>query len=89
MRTLTPFRRATAHSRADTASPDDPNEIGFTKGEILEVRPRLVPLTTLGRSLTQKVVVVQILDNSGKWWQARRIGDGTTGLAPSNYLQAL
>lgn len=39
----------------DTASPDDPNEISFAKGEILD-----------------------IVDKTGKWWQAKRT-DGTTG----------
>jgi hypothetical protein len=39
----------------DNAQPDDPNELSFKKGEMLE-----------------------ILDKSGKWWEARR-GDGTEG----------
>jgi hypothetical protein len=39
----------------DQASPDDPNEISFVKGEILD-----------------------ILDKSGKWWQARK-SDGAVG----------
>jgi len=50
---------------AYTASPDDPNEVSFTKGEILD-----------------------IMDNNGKWWQARK-SDGTAGIAPSNYLQII
>ncbi|KAN0135231.1 hypothetical protein V8E53_007122 [Lactarius tabidus] len=50
---------------AYTASRDDPNEISFHKGEILD-----------------------IIDNSGKWWQARK-EDGTLGIAPSNYLQII
>lgn len=41
-----------------TASPDDPNEISFVKGEILD-----------------------ILDNSGKWYSARK-QDGTQGIVP-------
>lgn len=48
-----------------TASPDDANEVGFVKGEILD-----------------------ILDNSGKWFTARK-QDGTQGIVPSNYLQML
>ncbi|CAE6442625.1 hypothetical protein ACGC1H_007562 [Rhizoctonia solani] len=50
---------------AYTASPDDPAEISFVKGEILD-----------------------IVDNNGKWWQARK-EDGTTGIVPSNYLQLI
>lgn len=45
---------------SDNASPDDPNEISFSKGEILS-----------------------IVDNSGKWWQAKK-DDGTKGIIPSN-----
>ena len=41
--------------RVDNASPDDPNELSFSKGEFLD-----------------------IVDNSGKWWQAKK-ADGTTG----------
>jgi hypothetical protein len=44
---------------ADTADPDDPNEISLSKGEILD-----------------------IIDNSGKWWQARK-EDGTSGSTES------
>ncbi|KAF8518602.1 hypothetical protein JB92DRAFT_3082402 [Gautieria morchelliformis] len=46
---------------AYSASADDPNEISFSKGEILD-----------------------IVDKTGKWWQAKR-SDGTTG----NYLQVI
>jgi hypothetical protein len=48
-----------------TSNPDDPNEISFTKGDIMEV-----------------------LDNKGKWWQVKK-SDGSSGIAPSNYLQLL
>jgi len=48
-----------------TASTEDPTELSFVKGEMLD-----------------------ILDKHGKWWQARK-SDGTTGIAPSNYLQII
>ncbi|KDN42979.1 hypothetical protein K437DRAFT_287324 [Tilletiaria anomala UBC 951] len=50
---------------AYSANADDPAEISFAKGDILD-----------------------IVDNSGKWWQARK-PDGTTGIVPSNYMQLL
>jgi len=48
-----------------TASVDDPNELSFTKGDVLE-----------------------IVDNQGKWWQARK-ADGSIGIVPSNYMKLL
>jgi SH3 domain len=52
----------------DTASPDDPNEISFSKGEVMD-----------------------IIDKTGKWWQARK-DDGSVGsmyslLAPSHLTE--
>lgn len=48
-----------------TASVDDPNELSFAKGELME-----------------------IVDNQGKWWQARK-ADGSIGIVPSNYMKLL
>jgi SHO1 osmosensor len=50
---------------AYTASVDDPNELSFGKGDVLE-----------------------IVDNQGKWWQAKK-ADGSIGIVPSNYLKLL
>jgi len=50
---------------AYTASVDDPNELSFAKGEVME-----------------------IVDNQGKWWQARK-ADGSIGIVPSNYMKLL
>ncbi|KAJ7837390.1 hypothetical protein B0H14DRAFT_3087263 [Mycena olivaceomarginata] len=50
---------------AYSASAEDPNEISFSKGEILD-----------------------IVDKQGKWWQAKK-ADGSSGIAPSNYLQII
>jgi len=50
---------------AYTANAEDPTEISFAKGEILD-----------------------IVDKQGKWWQSKR-ADGSTGIAPSNYLQII
>jgi len=46
-----------------TASVDDPNELSFGKGEMMD-----------------------IVDNQGKWWQARK-ADGSIGIVPSNYMK--
>jgi len=48
-----------------TASVDDPNELSFAKGEVME-----------------------IVDNQGKWWQARK-ADGSIGIVPSNYMKLM
>ncbi|KAJ3088375.1 Transmembrane osmosensor [Quaeritorhiza haematococci] len=51
------------------ANPEDPNEISFSKGDVLD-----------------------IMDNKGKWWQAKRTwpdGSVTKGIVPSNYLQII
>ncbi|RPA74554.1 hypothetical protein BJ508DRAFT_201180, partial [Ascobolus immersus RN42] len=45
------------------ASPDDPNELSFEKGDMLE-----------------------IWDDTARWWEATMISDGETGIVPSNYV---
>jgi hypothetical protein len=59
MRSQSPFLRMNmlilTITAADTADPLDPNEISFSKGEILD-----------------------IIDNTEKWWRARK-QDGTSG----------
>jgi hypothetical protein len=44
----------------DKGSPDDPTELSFQKGEVLEIE-----------------------DQAGKWWQAKK-ADGTAGSESSN-----
>ena len=69
------FMGAEPLDRLDTASPEDPNEISFSKGEVLEILDNAGAYFALSTSEGGSGI---LFSNTGKWWQARK-GDGSRG----------